>query len=162
MTHLEAPPGAAATICTVWARRRWIYAVCMLVAILRIPARVGFRFLAPMCDTHLTLANARLSLTKVPHILLFAGFFVLTAFQFERRDQRAIWWSLLAVAALGLVVELEEGATRTGNCRLTDVVPDIFGALLAASVLWAVMTVRQRAARGAHGQTHVSPPSNER
>ena len=44
-------------------------------------------------------------------------------------------WSLTATAVLGLIVEMEEGATRTGNCRLTDVLPDVLGGCVAAIVV---------------------------
>lgn len=114
----------------------------MLVAVLRIPARTGFRLVAPVCDTRLTLANASMSMTKVPHMALFAIFFVLTLLQFERLDQRTLSWSLLATIALGVLVELEEGASRTGNCRLTDVLPDITGALIASAILLGAKMVR--------------------
>lgn len=82
-------------------------------------------------------------MTKVPHVVLFAVFFVLTVLQFERRDRRALGWSLVASAALGLLVELEEGATRTGNCRLTDVLPDVAGAMIAGVVVWALVAARR-------------------
>src|SRR4051812_32334107 len=98
-----------AVIRYLWSHRRWAYGAYMLVAVLRIPARVGFRLVAPVCDTRLTLANAGLSMTKAPHIALFAVFFVLTALQFEQIDGRALRWSLLAALALGVLVELEEG-----------------------------------------------------
>ena len=114
----------------------------MLVAVLRIPARVGFRLVVPVCDTRLTLANAGISMTKVPHIALFAVFFVLTALQFKQLNQRALRVSLLASVSLGMLVELEEGASRTGNCRLTDVLPDITGALIASAAVLGVTTVR--------------------
>jgi hypothetical protein len=120
----------------------------MLVAVLRIPARVGFRLVAPVCDTRLTLANAGISMTKMPHIALFAIFFALTALQFEQLNQRALRWSLLATVALGFLVELEEGASRTGNCRLTDVLPDITGALIAGAALLGVTTMRDWRGRG--------------
>jgi hypothetical protein len=113
----------------------------MLVAVLRIPARVGFRLVAPVCDTRLTLANAALSMTKVPHIALFAIFFVLTALQFDQLNHRALRLSLIATVALGVLIELEEGATRTGNCRLTDVLPDIAGGLIAAAAALGVTMV---------------------
>ena len=114
----------------------------MLVAVLRIPTRVGFHLVAPVCDTHLTPVNAGLSMTKVPHLALFAAFFVVTVLQFEPVNQRALGWSLLATVALGVLIELEEGASRTGNCRLTDVLPDIAGALIAGVVFLGVMVVR--------------------
>jgi hypothetical protein len=114
----------------------------MLVAVLRIPTRVGFRLLAPVCDTRLTLTNAHLSMTKVPHIALFAIFFVLTALQFDQLNGRALRLSLFATVALGVLVELEEGASRTGNCRVTDMLPDITGALIATAAVLGVTMVR--------------------
>lgn len=120
----------------LWLRRRWIYGAYMVVAVLRIPARVRFRLVAPVCDVHLTLANAGRSMTKVPHLALFAAFFVLTVLQFDHLNARTLRWSLLATILLGLLVELEEGASRTGNCRITDVLPDIIGAGIAATLLF--------------------------
>lgn len=91
-----------------------------------------------------TLANARLSMTKVPHLVLFGLFCVVTVIQFDRLDRRALTWSLLATAGLGLLVELEEGASVTGNCRLTDVLPDITGAVIAGALLLGLHIVRSR------------------
>jgi len=119
----------------------------MLVSIARIPARTGFRLRGPACDTRLTLENARLSLTKVPHVVLFAAFFLLTVVQFNRIDRRACAWSLAATAALGLLVELEEGSTRTGNCRLTDVLPDVVGALVAMALVGIAIVSRDHRVR---------------
>ena len=130
----------------VWRQRRWLYATYMIVAVTRIPARTKFHLVAPVCDTRLTLENASRSMTKVPHMVLFGLFALLTAAQFNRLDRRTIYWSLAATAALGLIVELEEGATRTGNCRITDVAPDIVGAL-AMLVPLAVVIAAVRAAR---------------
>src|SRR3954471_16402380 len=107
----------------------------MVVAVARIPARVGFRLVSPMCDTRLTLENVGLSLTKIPHIVLFAIFFAITLAQFDRVDRRSLSWSFVATVGLGLLVELEEGATRTGNCRITDVLPDALGALIVAAIV---------------------------
>ena len=116
----------------------------MLVAIERIPARTGFRFDGRHCDVRLSLDNVQLSLTKVPHIVLFGIFFLITVVQFDRLDRRAFAWSLLATFALGMLVELEEGATRTGNCRLTDVLPDVVGALIAMTIVAVTIAVRDR------------------
>jgi len=130
----------------VWRQRRWLYATYMIVAVTRIPARTKFHLVAPVCDTRLTLENASRSMTKVPHMVLFGLFALVTAAQFNRLDRRTICWSLAATAALGLIVELEEGTTRTGNCRITDVMPDIVGAL-AMLVPLAVVIAAVRAAR---------------
>ena len=91
-------------------------------------------------------------MTKVPHIVLFGFFFLLTAAQFDRVDRKMLGWSLAATFVLGLLVELEEGATRTGNCRLTDVVPDVVGALIAMVLLVGVgMIVRRTNSRNVGG-----------
>src|SRR5215208_2310263 len=147
MAFIREESRGAAVLRGLWRRRRWAYAAYMAVAVLRIPARVGFRLAAPACDARLTLANAALSMTKVPHVVLFGIFFVLTALQFDRVTRRALGWSLAATVALGVLVELEEGASRTGNCRLTDVLPDITGALIAAGVVLAVTMVLSGRAR---------------
>jgi len=118
----------------------------MIVAVTRIPARTKFHLVTPVCDTRLTLENASRSMTKVPHMVLFGLFALVTAAQFNRLDRRTIFWSLAATAALGLIVELEEGTTRTGNCRITDVMPDIVGAL-AMLVPLAVVIAAVRATR---------------
>jgi len=132
----------------LWSRRRWPYATYLLVAITRIPARTGYHLNVPACDTRPTLANVGLSLTKVPHVVLFGAFFVLTAIQFDRIDRRTMGWSFLATVTLGLLVELEEGATGTGNCRLTDVLPDIAGALIGSALIMAIATIRRRVSDG--------------
>lgn len=128
-----------------WSKRRWVYAAYVLFAVTRIPASTGFRLHAPGCDVRLTSTNIALSLTKVPHIVLFGFFFLLTALQFDRLDRRTLAWSFLATLAMGLLVELEEGATGTGNCRLADVLPDAAGALIAAVVLLATALIYRRA-----------------
>jgi hypothetical protein len=115
----------------------------MLVAIARIPARTGFHLVSPLCDTRLTLENVGLSLTKIPHVVLFGLFCLFTAAQFDRIDRRALGWSVAATGALGLLVELEEGATRTGNCRITDVLPDVVGALIVITLLGMASVVHR-------------------
>jgi hypothetical protein len=134
-----------------WSKRRWIYAAYILYAVTAIPARTSFRLNAPACDMRLTLSNMGLSLTKVPHIVLFGFFFLLTAVQFDRVDRRTLAWSLVATLVMGLLVELEEGATRTGNCRLTDVLPDAWGALIVAALLMAITMIHR----------HVGSPPRE-
>lgn len=133
----------------LWTWRRWAYGAYMLVAAARIPARTRFNLTRPKCDTRLTLENAGLSLTKLPHVVLFALFFLLTALQFDRIERRTFAWSLAATGAMGILVELEEGATRTGNCRMTDILPDIVGGLLAMGALVVARIVARIVARRA-------------
>jgi hypothetical protein len=115
----------------------------MAVALARIPARTGFRLKAPLCDVRLTPEIIGLSLTKAPHVVLFGLFFLLTAVQFDRIDRRTLAWCSVATLVLGVVVELEEGATGTGNCRATDVLPDALGALIAMSLLLGFAMIRR-------------------
>lgn len=129
----------------VWRKRRWFFAAYLVLAVTRIPARTGFRLTSPACDMGLTMENAGLSLTKIPHIVLFGLFFLLTVAQFDRVDRRTVSWSLVGTAVLGLLVEIEEGATRTGNCRFTDVLPDIMGALIVAAFLILFVIIYNRA-----------------
>ena len=162
MSFQQRTPRCTPLIRTVWSARRWIYGAYMLVAVLRIPARVHLRFVAPRCDTRLTLQNASLSMTKVPHMVLFALFFTLTLLQFDRVSVRAFSWSFVATATLGLLVELQEGATRTGNCRLTDVLPDIAGAAMAGSILLALFLLRSSALRRTRRDNDARQLPNER
>ena len=107
----------------------------MVVGVLTIPARTHFHFRPLRCDARLTAANVHAALSKGPHIILFAAFFLLTAAQFDTIDRRSLAWSLVATVGLGFLIEIEEGLTRTGNCRYTDVLPDIFGALIVMALL---------------------------
>jgi len=87
-------------------------------------------------------------LSKGPHIILFALFFLLTAAQFDTIDRRSLAWSLVATVGLGFLIEIEEGLTRTGNCRYTDVLPDIFGALIVMAALMILAMSLRRWHRG--------------
>ena len=116
----------------------------MVVAVARIPARTGFPLNSPSCDMQLSLENVARSITKLPHMILFGMFFLLTVIQFDRIDRRTLAWSLLATLVLGLIVEIEEGATRTGNCRMTDVLPDFIGAIVGMALVIIVVMIRNR------------------
>src|SRR4051812_12082193 len=116
----------------------------MLNGVLRIPARTGFHLAMPACDMRLTAQNSAASLTKLPHIVLFGLFFLLTVTQFNHVDWRAAGWSFLATIGMGFLIELEEGATRTGNCRISGVVPDALGALIAVAAVMAVVMIHRR------------------
>lgn len=126
----------------LWARRRWFYAASVLIAVARIPARTRFQLQPPACDARLTFENVGMSLTKIPHILLFGLFFLLTVIQFDRVDRKALALSFVATVVLGFLVEIEEGATLTGNCRFTDVLPDAVGALIVMALLMTTVLVR--------------------
>lgn len=116
---------------------RWAYAIFILLGLLWIPARTGFRLHAPPCDGLPSLDLALFALTKYKHIVLFGLFFLFTWRQF-RGARHAMLWSALITMAMGVLIELEEGATGTGGCHLRDLLPDAAGALLGSGVagLW--------------------------
>src|SRR5215204_2047277 len=132
----------------LWSRRRWAYAAYMLVGVMTIPARTHFQFYPLRCDARLTAGNISASLSKGPHIVLFGLFFLLTAAQFNRIDRTSMTWSLAATVGLGLLIEIEEGLTRTGNCRYTDVLPDMLGGLIVLAVVMAATMLLRRSRAG--------------
>jgi len=83
-------------------------------------------------------------ITKYRHIVLFAIFFLLTSVQ--ARGYRARTQYLIAagaVMAMGVYVELAEGLTGNGHCRLRDLIPDAAGALVGALVLVSLRKFRK-------------------
>ena len=134
----------AVRLTRLWSYRRWAYAAYLLNGVLRIPSRTGVHLQVPACDLQLTSQNFAASLTKVPHIALFGVFFLLTVAQFDRVDRRAVAWSFVATVGMGALIELEEGATRTGYCRMTDVAPDAWGALIVMAPVMAAVMIHRR------------------
>jgi hypothetical protein len=116
---------------------RWAYAIFVVLAFVWIPARTGFHFHRPPCDMQFTLDLSLNSLLKYKHISLWAAFFLMTWVQF-RRGRHALPIAAMATIAIGILIELEEGATGTGMCRATDLLPDGVGALIGAFIatLW--------------------------
>ncbi len=85
----------------------------------------------------ITLDLAFNSLMKYKHISLWGAFFLMTWVQF-RGSRYALFIAATATIAVGILIELEEGATGTGYCRATDLLPDGVGALIGAVIatLW--------------------------
>ena len=113
---------------------RWAYAIFILLGLLWIPARTGFHLHAPPCDGDLSLRMVFNALRKYKHVTLFGIFFLMTAAQLPR-TRSALAWAGLATLVMGVLIELEEGATGTGYCHLSDLLPDAAGALLGAAIL---------------------------
>lgn len=116
---------------------RWAYAIFVILALVWIPARTGFRLHRPPCDLQITLDLTLNALRKYKHISLFGAFFLMTWVQF-RRSRYALLVAAIATVAVGILIELEEGATGTGYCHVTDLLPDAIGALIGAVIatLW--------------------------
>lgn len=119
-------------------RVRWAYLGFVVLAVLWIPARTRFRLRAPECDLAITLENAAGSLTNIAHVMLFGVFFAVTVVQFGGSSASRIVKASAATLLFGATIELMQGATRTGNCQLHDLLPDGVAVILAAGlvVLW--------------------------
>lgn len=124
-------------------RKRWAYVAFVILSLLMIPLRTGFRLVWPSCDLTPTAEQLAQSLGNAPHIVLFAAFFILTAIQFRGPTAARFAKSALVAFVVGIIVELEQGATRTGNCDLEDLVPNAIGILIGMGV----MTLWQRVVR---------------
>lgn len=126
---------------------RWAYVAFIAMGLLYFPARVGFHLSPRACQLALDLPLARFSLTNYPHIVMFAVFFVITSAQFKTVTPSAFLLAALATLAMGALVEIGEGVSGRGNCRLRDLVPDSAGALLGAAIvfLWNRARAKLRA-----------------
>ena len=125
---------------------RWAYAIFVVLAFIWIPARTGFHMHRPPCDMQITLDLARNSIVKYKHITLWAAFFLMTWVQF-RANRYALIIAAAASMFVGVLIEIEEGATGTGYCHAADLLPDAIGALIGAVV--AILWQRRSAQRAA-------------
>ena len=114
---------------------RWAYVGFMLLGLLYFPFKSRFEFHIPTCQLSFGLPLAIHSLRNFPHIILFTIGFVLTAAQFRLSRWRDFVFAGVIIVTFGALVELLEGITRTGNCRLRDLIPDTAGALIGASIV---------------------------
>lgn len=115
---------------------RWAYAVFIILAFVWIPARTGFHFHRPNCNLQLTIDLALFAASKYKHIFLFGMFYLMTRVQLGRM-RYAMPIAFAATIAVGMLIELEETLTRTGNCNLRDLVPDVIGAVIG-EVVWRI------------------------
>lgn len=115
---------------------RWAYAVFIILAFVWIPARTGFHFHRPNCNLQLTIDLALFAASKYKHIFLFGMFYLMTRVQLGR-TRYAMPIAAAATIAVGILIELEETLTRTGNCNLRDLVPDAIGAVIG-EVVWRI------------------------
>ena len=113
---------------------RCAYAALLVQALWYFPARGGFRIATPTCEWTFGVALAVHSLQNYKHIVLFALFYLLTFAQLPNLPKARLW-SAAACMTMGLFVELAQGATRVGHCRMRDLIPDAIGALIAIAVL---------------------------
>src|SRR5438128_6382751 len=124
----------------------WAYLAFVVLGLLSFPAQAHFRVHAPKCEQLIpTMHVLVLSLQNYAHIALFAGFYWMSWVQFRRTEARSVW-ALLATLLVGGLVEIAEGMTGRGHCRLRDLVPDAAGALGAALLLAVWSRLRRKPA----------------
>jgi hypothetical protein len=128
--------------------KRRAYIAFVSLSVLAIPARTDFRLQWPSCETALSAQNIALSLTKHAHVVLFGIFFIMTVVQLRGTLASRFAWAALATLAFGALIELEQGATRTGSCRARDLFPDGLGVLLGIVVIMLWNLVRGTARGG--------------
>jgi hypothetical protein len=126
--------------------KRWAYLAFVVLGLLSFPAQAQFRLHALSCDQVVpTLPVLLLSLQSYGSIALFAGFYWMSWVQF-RRSEATVVWALLATLLAVALVEVAEGVTGQGRCRVRDVAPGAAGALGAALVLALWSRVRRKPA----------------
>lgn len=121
--------------------KRWAYVAFVVLGLLFFPARVGFQLQPQACELALTVPLAVFSLTNYAHIVTFAWFYVvtcgmLTRGRFRIENVATYVWAGLATLTMGALVEIAEGVSGRGHCRVRDLVPDAAGALLGAAIVF--------------------------
>lgn len=120
---------------------RLTYAALLLQALLYFPSKSGYQIMPVKCQWTFDFALGVHSLQNYPHILMFGLFFLLTYAQLWN-VRKAIACSAVACMSMGLFVELAQGATGAGNCRMRDLIPDAVGLLIGAGIVATVRKVR--------------------
>ena len=123
---------------------RWAYITFVLLGLLYFPASVGFRLNPQPCELTPNLALAIYSLTNYAHIVLFALFFLMTSAQLRMSRWSAFGFAALAAITMGVLVELAEGITGQGHCRLRDLIPDAVGIFLGSGIVLLWNRIRRR------------------
>jgi hypothetical protein len=115
--------------------KRWAYLAFVVLGLLYFPAQTHFRVHAPKCQQVIPTMNVVvLSLQRYALIALFAGFCWMSWVQLRQSKARFVW-AVLATVLVGALVEIAEGMTGRGLCRVRDLVPAAAGAVVAALVL---------------------------
>lgn len=113
---------------------RWTYCIVVPLSLLYFPFKSGFRVRPVACEWTFGWDLAIQSFRNIPHIVMFAVFFLLTWAQLPNK-KTAVLWSAVACFVMGFLVEVAEGATGIHNCRMRDLIPDMAGAAVGAVVI---------------------------
>lgn len=136
--------------------RRAAFVAFITLGLCSFPLRAGWPrvALAPQaCEGLVDRGLALYSFRNTPHLVLFALCYLLARRQFAGSGRgghcRAGVSAFAVTLAIGALVELAEGASGAGHCRLRDLLPDTAGALIgwaaAATALAGWTRWRERA-----------------
>ncbi len=126
---------------------RVAYVLFVGLALAYFPARAGFALEPRPCQLVFDAQLAVFSLTNYAHTILFALFFVMSYAQVGEsgRSRRAAFVVAgLATLLMGALVEVAQGVTGAGNCRLRDLIPDSVGIVVGALIVTLWLGTRQR------------------
>lgn len=137
--------GIASLVLALLALRghRPAYAAFVLVGLAYFPIRAGLPLHPRACELAPDFALLLSSLRNWGHVVLFALFFVMSAAQWPAARAGRWPWAFAATLAMGALVELAQGVTGHGHCRIRDLLPDMAGAALGALVLLGWEIVRR-------------------
>lgn len=127
--------------------KRWAYVSYIVLSLAYFPMRSGFDLAPRACQVAFGTDLALLSMTNYAHVILFGILFVISAIHFGGRrwaECSILIRAALATVVMGALVELAQGVTGNGNCRLRDLIPDTMGALIGAMLLMLTHRVVQR------------------
>jgi len=123
---------------------RWAYVTFVFLGLLYFPASVGFRLNPQPCELIPNIPLAIYSLTNYAHIVLFVLFFLMTSAQFRMSQWSGYAWAALACIAMGILVEVAQGISGKGHCRLRDLIPDTAGVVLASGLVFLWNKMRRK------------------
>jgi hypothetical protein len=76
--------------------------------------------------------------------VLFVLFFLMTSAQFRMSHCLGFAWAALLSISMGIVVELAEGISGNGHCRLRDLIPDAAVIVLGSGIVYLWNRIRRR------------------
>lgn len=115
---------------------RWAYVAFVLLSLTSFAVRAGFPLEPTSCELLVGSELALYSFRNYPHIVLFALFAILSRLQFK--GTRGYAWAFVATLVFGALLELAQGLSGNGHCRLRDLLPDGAGALIGLLAFAAV------------------------
>ncbi len=148
---------AGALLAPVLTWRRAAFVAVVALGLCSFALRAGWPAepLSPTpCELLVGPALALHSFRNTAHIVLFALCFPLARAQFRpsgtggRTRWRADAGALVITVGIGALLELAQGLSGAGHCRLRDLLPDTAGALFGWAALAALGAARTRWWRG--------------